>query len=83
MQSTENVSPTIPENWSEMTAAERAKHLLSAGVTAQIDINPTELAPEFVAYSCQVKLMPAGFHQSKESAIEAGIKWLQSIASNN
>lgn len=66
------------EQWQGMTKTQRALHLISKGVTAQLQIDPKALAPGFAAFADGVSL-PVGYHDSEAEAIAAGSAWLNDI----
>ena len=67
-------------SYEQMTVPQRAKHLLSLGVTAKIDIDQKTLTPCFCAYAGGMKLLSAGGHDSESGAIYAGTELLKSKA---
>lgn len=67
-------------SYSEMNIQQRAEYLLKQGVVAKIDIDPALMEPAYVAHVVGVGMLPCGHHKSEQSAIEAGVKWLQAKA---
>jgi hypothetical protein len=70
--------------YSDMTLQQRADYLLSHGVLAKLDIDPEKLEPAYSAYVIVdgeiIKLSPVGYHDSEQSAVQAGIEWLREKA---
>lgn len=75
---TRRTRPVVPKNYSQMTIQERAEYLLKIGVVAKLEIDPSALAPGYVAHVEKIGHLPCGYHASEVDAIEAGTAWLRS-----
>lgn len=67
--------------YSQMSTQQRAQHLLSKGVEARLGIDPDALKPGYAAHVIGVGMLPCGYHESEQAAIDAGTAWLKTKAS--
>lgn len=62
--------------FNEMNTQQRAAYLLSQGIEAKFDIDPTTLTPGFSAHVVGIGKLPCGYYESEQAATDAGIDWL-------
>lgn len=63
----------IPKSYEQMNKQQRAKFLLSQGVKAKLDIDPSNLCPAFVPLVKGVGVIKCGYFQDENAAISAGV----------
>ncbi len=67
-------------DYSQMSVQQRAKHLLSLGVFAKLGIDPDAMQPGYSANVRGIGMLPCGYHQDEQAAIDAGTAWLRAKA---
>lgn len=67
-------------DYNQMNVQQRAEYLLGKGVEAKLDIDPEALEPGYSAHVIGVGKLPCGYHDTEQSAIEAGTAWLKKKA---
>jgi DNA segregation ATPase FtsK/SpoIIIE-like protein len=77
----QQVTPEEINAYNALPLHEKAKYLLSLGITARLDIDRETLAPGYVAFAGESSLPAAGYHRTEAEAIAAGTKWLEEKAS--
>ena len=68
--------------YAEMNKQQRAQYLLDKGVIAQLDIDPENLEPGYLAAVPGVSTLPCGYHPTEAEAIQAGTDWLTAHATS-